>query len=193
MSLHMTASQTVGPFLHIGMDGLNNDNLAADGVTGERIGITGHLYDGDGKPVSDGVIEIWQANAHGRYAHPEDTRPLPLEPDFTGFGRIPTNDDGRFSFMTVKPGSVPGPDGKPQAPHIVVSVFARGLINRLVTRIYFPDEPANADDPVLALVPAARRETLIARHVDGSDGALEWNILIQGDWHDQGETVFFDV
>lgn len=193
MSLYMTASQTVGPYLHIGLDPLNTDNLAAEGVAGERVVIQGRVYDGDGKPVTDGVIEVWQANSHGKYAHPEDKRDLPLEPGFRGFGRIPTDAEGRFRFTTIKPGRVPGPGSSLQAPHIVVSFFTRGVVKRLATRIYFPDEASNADDPVLSKVPTERRETLVARTIPGRSGVLEWNILIQGDWHGQGETVFFDV
>lgn len=191
MSLYMTASQTVGPYLHIGFNPLNKDNLVGEGVTGERVVIEGRAFDGFGKPINDGVIEIWQANAHGKYAHPEDKRDLPLEPGFKGFGRIPTDNNGGFRFTTIKPGRVPGPDGKLQAPHIVVSFFARGLLKRVVSRIYFPDEASNAEDPVLKQVPPERRSTLIANKVSG--GVLQWNILIQGDWHGQGETVFFDV
>ncbi|MDB5794878.1 MAG: protocatechuate 3,4-dioxygenase subunit alpha [Noviherbaspirillum sp.] len=193
MSLQMTASQTVGPFLHIGFDPLTIENLAPEGVAGERIVIEGRLFDGTGNPVPDGVIEVWQANSHGKYAHPEDKRDLPLEPGFRGFGRVPTDDKGGFRITTVKPGRVPGAGGKLQAPHIVVSVFSRGLIKRLATRIYFPDEAANAEDSVLSQVPADRRSTLIARRVAGRDGVLEWNVVIQGDANGQGETVFFDV
>jgi protocatechuate 3,4-dioxygenase alpha subunit len=193
MSLHMTTSQTVGPFLHIGLDGLNNDNLVGEGVTGERVIIEGRVFDGDGKPVPDGVVEIWQANAHGKYAHPDDTRDLPLEPGFRGFGRVPTDGNGAFRFTTIKPGRVPGTGGKLQAPHIIVSVFMRGLIKRLATRIYFPDEPGNAEDPVLSMVPEERRATLIARPVAGRAGVLEWNVVVQGEAAGQGETVFFDI
>jgi protocatechuate 3,4-dioxygenase alpha subunit len=193
MSLMMTASQTVGPFLHIGLDGLNTDNLAGEGVTGERVVIEGRVFDGDGKPVQDGLVEIWQANAHGRYAHPDDRRDLPLEPGFRGFGRMPTDDNGGFRFTTIKPGRVPGPGGKLQAPHILVAVFSRGLLKHLATRVYFPDDPANAEDPVLGLVPAERRATLVARRVPGREGVLEWNIVIQGEVNGQGETVFFDI
>jgi protocatechuate 3,4-dioxygenase alpha subunit len=192
MSLQMTAQQTVGPFLHIGMDGLNTDNLVGEGVTGERVVIEGRVFDGDGNLVKDGVIEIWQANAHGKYAHPDDTRDLPVEPGFKGFGRMPTTGGG-FRFTTIKPGRVPGLGGKLQAPHIVVSFFSRGLLKHLATRLYFPDDPANAECPVLKQVPAERRSTLIARRVPGREGVLEWNIVMQGDWAGQGETVFFDI
>jgi protocatechuate 3,4-dioxygenase alpha subunit len=146
------------------------------------------MLDGDGEPVPDGLIETWQANAQGRYAHPEDDQIKSLERGFMGFGRIMTDDNGGFRFTTIKPGPVPGPGGKTQAPHIAVSVFARGLEKRLVTRIYFPDEPANSRDFVLGLVESARRKTLIAKKVAGESAALEWNVILQG----PGETVFFD-
>jgi protocatechuate 3,4-dioxygenase alpha subunit len=188
MSLQMTASQTVGPYLHIGFDWLNTDNLAGEGVAGERVIIEGRLIDGNGATVSDGVFEVWQANSHGKYAHPEDKRDLPLEAGFRGFGRIPTDANGMFRFTTIRPGRVPGADGKLQAPHIVVSVFARGVIKRLATRIYFPDEASNAEDAVLNQVPAERRSTLVARRV--REGVLEWNVVIQGG---ESETVFFDI
>lgn len=187
MSLQATASQTVGPYFSIGLTKLNNDNLAGPEVTGQRVTIQGRVLDGDGKPVNDAMIEIWQANAHGKYAHPEDTQDKPLEPGFKGFGRVPTDDNGAFRFTTIKPGRVPGPGGATQAPHLVVGVFMRGLLKRLVTRIYFPDEPGNADDPILKLVPAERRQTVIARK-SATAGVLEWNIIVQG----KEETVFFD-
>ena len=123
------------------------------------------MIDGDGEPVDDALVEIWQANRHGRYRHPEDTREeLPLEDGFTGFGRCPTDAEGRFEFVTVKPGAADG-----QAPHISVCVFARGLLRHLYTRIYFPDEAeANAADPLLSSIEdEARRATLIARPLDG--------------------------
>ena len=191
MSLQMTASQTVGPYLHIGLDWLNTGNLLGENVSGERVTIAGRVFDGNGAPVPDGMIEIWQANAHGKYAHPDDVRDLPIESGFQGFGRMPTDDNGGFRFTTIKPGRVPGADGALQAPHIVVAVFTRGLLKHLATRIYFPDQPGNAVDPVLNLVPAERRSTLIARPV--SPGVFEWNIVIQGNAHGQDETVFFDV
>jgi len=191
MSLQMTASQTVGPYLHIGLDWLNNANLVGEGVSGQRITLEGRIFDGNGKAIPDGMIEIWQANAHGKYAHPDDPRDLPLEAGFTGFGRLSTDGEGRFRFTTIKPGRVAGPNGSLQAPHIVVSLFARGLIKRLATRVYFEDEASNADDPVLKLVPAERRDTLIARRI--SDGTYEWNVAIQGNASGNEETVFFDV
>ncbi|HEX5477940.1 MAG TPA: protocatechuate 3,4-dioxygenase subunit alpha [Burkholderiales bacterium] len=186
MSLYATGSQTVGPDLHIGLTWLVTPRIAGARVAGERVTIQGRLLDGDGAGVDDGMIETWQANAQGRYAHPEDRQRKPLQRGFRGFGRIPTDARGAFRFSTVKPGRVPGPGGKLQAPHLVVTVFMRGLLKHLATRIYFPDEPANAQDPVLKLVPAARRPTLIARRK--AKGLLEWNVILQG----RDETVFFD-
>ena len=188
MSLITTSSQTVGPYVKIGFEALAVEDLAPATAAGDRITLRGRLLDGDGKPVNDGVVEIWQANAQGKYAHPEDAQDKPIDKSFRGFGRSLTKSDGGFRFSTIKPGSVPGPDGSMQAPHIVVTVFARGLLKQLITRVYFPGEPANANDPVLKLVPAERQATLIAGRVTGEKGALEWNIIIQG----QDETVFFD-
>jgi len=187
MKLQATTSQTVGPFFSIGMDWLVRENLAGAEVSGERVRVRGKVLDGDGRGVPDAILEVWQANAQGKYVHPEDTQEKPIEEGFRAFGRIPTKEDGSFEFTTIKPGSVPGPDGKEQAPHLVVSVFCRGLLRRLVTRMYFPGEPANDEDFALQLVPASRRETLIARQ-GGSAGELEWNVVLQG----TGETVFFD-
>lgn len=188
MKTPATTSQTVGPFFSIGLDRLRINNLACPGVSGERLTIEGRVLDGDGQPVPDAMIEIWQANAHGKYAHPEDTQAKPLEPGFSGYGRVPTDDLGLFRFTTIKPGCVPGPGGKLQAPHLVLSVFMRGLLKRLVTRIYFPGEAANDSDLVLGLVEPARRPTLIAKKVRGQGAALQWDIVLQG----SEETVFFD-
>ena len=184
----LTPSQTIGPFLHIEVPYEGEEHLVSPSHP-DAIRLLGSIVDGEGNPVDDALVEIWQANAAGRYAHPADTREdLPLEDGFTGFGRCATDAEGRFEFTTVKPGPVPGPDDRPQAPHIDVSVFARGLLNRLVTRIYFPDEAdANADDPVLSLIDdQAERETLIAKP---QDGALRFDIRLQGD----GETAFFVI
>lgn len=186
MSLYATGNQTVGPYLHIGLNWLITRNIAGPGVKGERFALQGRVIDGDGAPVPDAIVEIWQANAEGRYPHPEDVQKKPLERGFRGFGRAPTDTKGAFRFTTVKPGRVPGPGGKPQAPHLVVSIFMRGLLKHLATRVYFPDEPANNDDAVLKLVPAARRSTLIARRK--GKGVLEWDVILQG----RNETVFFD-
>jgi protocatechuate 3,4-dioxygenase alpha subunit len=162
------------------------EDLAPQGVAGQHVRIEGRVFDGDGKPVNDASVEIWQANSQGKYASPEDPQDKPVESGFRGYGRSLTDDSGAFRFRTITPGRVPAPDGTPQAPHLVVTIFMRGLLKQLVTRMYFPDEPANADDPVLKLVPAERRATLVARKA--GEGVLEWNIYLQG----RTETVFFD-
>jgi protocatechuate 3,4-dioxygenase, alpha subunit len=176
MSLRASTSQTIGPFLRIGLEWMVIEDLAPPGTAGERLAIEGRVLDGDGKPVNDAALELWQANSQGEYA----------SPGFRGYGRSLTDDAGAFRFRTIKPGRVPGPHGKLQAPHLAVTIFMRGLLKQLVTRVYFPDEPANADDAVLNLVPAERRATLVA--VKRGAGALEWNVVLQG----RNETVFFD-
>ena len=185
MNLSATASQTVGPFFRIGLEHLYISDLAPSAPKGDKFAIHGRVLDGDGKPVDDALLEIWQADAHGKYAHPDDTQNKPLAPDFKGFGRVPTDEKGAYRFTTLKPGSVAGPHGIPQAPHLLVAIFMRGLLIHLVTRIYFPEEADNATDPVLNLVPAARRPTLIAKPAGDE---LEWNVILQG----ENETVFFD-
>jgi protocatechuate 3,4-dioxygenase, alpha subunit len=187
MSLRASTSQTIGPFLRIGLEWMVIEDLAPQGIAGERVKIEGRIVDADGKPVNDAAVEIWQANSHGKYASPEDTQDKPLEKGFRGYGRSLTDDAGAFRFRTIKPGRVAGPDGKLQAPHITVTIFMRGLLKQLQTRVYFPDDPANADDPVLNLVPAERRATLTARK--RGDGELEWNVVLQG----RNETVFFGL
>ena len=186
VSFSVTTAQTVGPFFRIGFERLYGIALAPEGAGGERMTIIGRVLDGDGVGVPDAVLELWQANAEGKYAHAEGTQDKALEQHFTGFGRVPTDAQGRFCFSTIKPGRVPDPDGKLQAPHIVVSIFMRGLLRRLVTRIYFTDEPANAFDFALARVETSRRTTLMAR--PSTSGTLEWNVVLQG----ENETVFFD-
>jgi protocatechuate 3,4-dioxygenase, alpha subunit len=186
MSLRASTSQTIGPFLRIGLEWMVIEDLAPQSVAGERVRIEGRVIDADGKPVNDAAVEIWQANSHGKYASPEDTQDKPLEREFRGYGRSLTDEAGTLRFRTIKPGRVPASDGKLQAPHLVVTIFMRGLLKQLLTRVYFPDDPANADDPVLRLVPAERRATLIARK--RGDGVLEWNVVLQG----KNETVFFD-
>jgi protocatechuate 3,4-dioxygenase, alpha subunit len=187
MSLLTTSSQTVGPYVRIAFESHSIEELAPPGVTGERVTLTGRITDGDGKPVDDAVVEIWQANALGKYAHPEDAQDKPIDASFRGFGRSLTDADGGFRFATIKPGRVPGPDGSLQAPHIAVTIFMRGLLKQLITRVYFPDDPANAEDFVLRLVPAERRATLTATR-GSARSAFEWNIRLQG----KDETVFFD-
>jgi protocatechuate 3,4-dioxygenase alpha subunit len=187
MSLQATTSQTVGPYLHIGLTWLNTEEIAPPGISGERVQISGRIVDGLGTLVPDAMLEIWQADHQGRFAHPEDRRAGEIEPGFRGFGRIPTDTQGCFRFSTIKPGRVPGPGKTWQAPHLLVAVFARGLLKHLVTRLYFPGEAANGEDPILALVEPARRGTLIAK--PAGTGIFEWNIVLQGDQ----ETVFFDL
>jgi protocatechuate 3,4-dioxygenase alpha subunit len=193
----ITPSQTVGPFFAFGLTpgreypwhGIVGNNLVTPDASGERIRIVGRVTDGDGSSINDAMIEIWQADAAGRYAHPADKRALP-NASFKGFGRIGTDGEGRYSFDTIKPGAVPGPNGAMQAPHIVVAVFARGMLRHVYSRIYFADEAANADDPVLALVPEARRSTLVApRTVEGGVAVYTFDIRMQG----ADETVFFDL
>jgi len=192
----ITPSQTVGPYFHYGLTPTDYDfreaignNLVTPDASGERIRVSGRVFDGDNAPVNDAMVEIWQADAAGRYAHKADKRALP-NAAFKGFGRAATDKNGVYSFETIKPGAVPGPNGKAQAPHIVVCVFSRGMLRHVYTRIYFAGEKANDADPILALVPADRRATLIAqREKDATTQAYRFDIRLQGD----NETVFFDL
>ena len=210
-----TPSQTVGPFFHYGLPWKGGADLVGQSdmgarpelfpedhdvlnlappkgpVTGEVIILEGVIRDADGKPAPDAMIEIWQANAAGRYASPDDDRnDIPLDEGFIGFGRASTSEEGLYRFKTVLPGPVPGPGNSQQAPHIAVSVFGRGIIKRLATRAYFAGQATNDADPILALVPAERRDTLIARKTSGEDGhAWRFDIVLQG----ERETVFFDI
>ena len=188
MKLRATSSQTVGPFFAGALLREQMTDLARDAARGERIMIEGRVLDGDGAAVPDAMVEIWQANADGRYHHPEDTHEARLDAGFRGFGRSGTDAQGVFRFSTIKPGAVPGPGGRLQAPHINVIVFARGLLNHLYTRIYFPGETLNAADAWLNEVPEERRHTLIAKP-RVSPPALQFDIILQG----ADETVFFDV
>lgn len=187
MRRQATTSQTVGPFFTIGLEPLNRTQIASPGIAGERITIQGQVFDGDGQPVPDALLETWQADAEGRYIHPDGVQGRLEGVEFFGFGRIPTDENGRFRFTTVKPGPVPGPEGTMQAPHIVVSVFMRGLLARLITRIYFFGDSRNEKDYVLNLIEPARRQTLMARPTEDK-GVLIWNVKLQG----ENETVFFD-
>jgi protocatechuate 3,4-dioxygenase, alpha subunit len=187
MTLAPTSWQTVGPFFTISLSERNCDQLAGPAVEGERITIRGRVIDGDGNPVPDALIETWQADARGMYADAETDSQKTIPAAFSGFGRIPTDSEGNFCFSTIKPGPVPARNGSMQAPHILVSIFMRGLLIRLVTRIYFPADPRNASDFVLNLVDPLRRGTLIAEPTD-VDGVFQWDVILQG----TGETVFFD-
>lgn len=176
-----TASQTAGPYWHLIDFPAWADLLRADGpnagfTAGERILLTGRITDGDGAPCSDAMVEIWQADPEGRY-----------EGEFHGFGRCATDAEGRFRFVTVRPGPVRGRGNATQAPHVTITIFARGLLTHLTTRLYFAGEALNATDPVLLAVPEGRRGTLVAQPL----GAGEWrlDIRLQG----EGETVFLEV
>jgi len=187
-----TPSQTVGPFFHLGLDRPEWSDLAAGNPAGERIVIEGRVLEGDGAPVPDALIELWQANAAGRYAHPDDKQTDKLlDANFRGFGRVATDAEGRFRITTIKPGPVPGRGNTLQAPHINVVFFSRGLLIHLHTRIYFADEPANASDPLLSSIEnPAVRGTLLARRAEGSSPALyRFDIVLQG----ENETVFLDI
>lgn len=186
----LTSSQTVGPFFHdclLRQDALRSI-LATPETAGEHIRVVGRVVDGDGIGVPDAVLEIWQASHYGRYNHPADRRALPLDPAFLGFGRIGTDADGMYWFETVKPGSVPFDERRMQAAHICIALFGRGLLNHLFTRLYFADDPEIANDPVLSLMPAERRATLLAQPAPG-DAVYRFDIVLQG----TGETVFFNL
>jgi protocatechuate 3,4-dioxygenase alpha subunit len=187
-----TPSQTVGPFFAIGLSrpSQSQNVLVNDLTHGERVSIEGTVFDGAGQSVEDALIEIWQANAHGRYRHALDTGPAPLDPDFFGFGRCPTDSSGAFRFDTVKPGAIHGGDGKRHAPHINVTVFARGMLVHAFTRMYFADDPLETD-PTLALVDLSRRDTLVGERTVHRGGRVgyRWDIHLQG----ERETVFFDA
>jgi len=190
-ALTLSASQTVGPFFHPSLlraDARRNA-LSTPAAAGERIRIEGSVFDGDGAPVTDALIEIWQADAHGRFRHPLDRGTQPPDPAFFGYGRAGTDDRGRYWFDTIKPGRVPFDARALQAPHVSMLVFARGLLNHLATRLYFDDEPSNEADPVLRLVPAERRPTLLARRLSlESPVTYRFDVILQG----EKETVFFN-
>jgi protocatechuate 3,4-dioxygenase, alpha subunit len=193
VSRGLTPSQTIGPFLAIGLPWPDGPQVVDPAVPG-AITITGRVLDGAGAPVPDALVETWQAGPDGRFDHPDDPRPRPASrpgPGFRGFGRSATDAGGNYRIVTLRPGALPAPGGGTEAPHLDVTVFARGLLDRVVTRIYFADEPdANAADPVLASVPEARRGTLIATPPPGGGaGRFRFDIRLQ----DPQETVFFDV
>lgn len=180
MRLQRTPSQTVGPYLSIGMDWADGPLVVPEGTPG-AFWMRGRVLDGTGEPISDAVVETWQADPDGAFVTGTDTK------GFRGFGRSLTVDEGNWAIHTLKPGRIPGVDGRPQAPHIDVAVFARGLLKQTFTRIYFSDEPvANASDGVLESVDPDRRTTLVAAETDGE---YRLDIRLQG----PHETVFFDV
>ncbi len=181
-----TPSQTVGPFFAIGLPWADGPFVVPEGTEG-AFRIEGRVLDGNGEPVPDAVVETWQADPEGRFDHPDDPRGAVRWKDFRGFGRSATDADGSYGVLTVKPGALPTGDGGWEAPHLGVSVFCRGMLVRLVTRIYFPDEEANAHDPVLhSITDPAARSTLIAA---AAPFGYHFDIRLQG----EHETVFFDV
>ena len=186
-----TPSQTVGPFYAIGLTRKPMNLMAMESTQGERIRVEGRVFDGDGAAIPDVMVEIWQANAYGRYNHPDDKQEKPLDPMFTGWGRSGTDEQCFYSFETIKPGPVPGNDATVQAPHVDVCIMARGMLVHAFTRIYFSDEQANESDPVLLSVKnKKRRRTLVATRGE-KDGKVvyRFDIRLQGD----NETVFFDM
>jgi protocatechuate 3,4-dioxygenase, alpha subunit len=192
VSAGLTPSQTVGPFLAIGLPWPDGPYVVPEGTPG-AVTITGLVLDGAGAPVPDALVETWQAGPDGRFSHPGDPRGAPAvdgEP-FRGFGRCPTGPDGSYHIVTLKPGPLPCPEGGTEAPHLDVTVLARGLLDRVVTRIYFPGEAeANAADPVLSSIgDPARAATLVARADPAAPGRLVFDIRLQG----ENETVFFDL
>lgn len=181
----LTPSQTIGPFLHIALPWTDGPEVVARGTPGAIV-LTGRVFDGEGALVTDALVETWQADPDGRFAHPDD--PRGAVPGFRGFGRCPTDHTGTYRVVTLRPGPLPTPDGRTEAPHLDVSVFARGLLDRVVTRVYFPGDPANDTDPVLAHLPdPGRRHTLVA--TAAPDHHYLFDIHLQG----PDETVFFDV
>jgi protocatechuate 3,4-dioxygenase alpha subunit len=184
MALIQTPSQTVGPYFAIGLPWEDGPDVVPRGTPG-AFWIRGTVFDGMGEPIPDALIETWQADPNGRFDHPDD--PRGAVPGFRGFARAAADSQGLYGIHTVKPGPVPFNDGRMQAPHLVVSVFSRGLLDRCTTRIYFGDEQAaNAADPVLEAVPAARRDTIVAKQ---TPEGYHLDIHVQG----PNETVFFDV
>ena len=193
MTPDITPSQTVGPYLALGLPWADGPFVVPAGTPG-AITITGQVFDVNGDLVPDALVETWQADERSGFDHPDDPRGAARSavPGFRGFGRCATDAGGAYRIVTIRPGPLPCVDGTTEAPHLDVSVFARGLLDRLVTRIYFPDEPdANAADPVLsAITEPARRQTLIACPAeDRGPGEFRFDIRLRG----ERETVFFHV
>jgi len=181
---------TVGPYFSVTVTDANCVRaIAPADAKGEHLKLLCSVFDRDGKCVPDTLIEIWQANADGKYNHPDDRQAKTIDATFRGFGRQITDENGACEFETIKPGRVPGRGKSLQAPHLEVGVFTRGVLKHLATRIYFSDDAANGECPVLALVPKARRATLMAQPVAGHPGTWRHEIHLSG----QRETVFFDV
>jgi protocatechuate 3,4-dioxygenase, alpha subunit len=191
MSLSSTPSQTVGPFFSFALttEKCSVRRIAGPQAKGEKVLLMCRVLDGDGLPVPDAMLEIWQADADGKYNHPDDAQHETADPACSGFGRMGTSDEGSCEFETIKPGRVPGPGNVLQASHLSLAVFARGMLKQLYTRVYFAGDPANDEDPVLALIPAERRESLMAYPDRENRGLWRFDVRLQGD----RETVFFDV
>jgi protocatechuate 3,4-dioxygenase, alpha subunit len=191
MNLLPTPSQTAGPYFHLGLTRKRSvSNVAGAKAKGERLRILLRVLDGNNQPVPDAMIEIWQANAEGKYRHPDDPQDKSQDPEFLGFGRLETDQNGICIFETIKPGCVPAnDDATMQAPHLNVSIFGRGILKRLSTRVYFSGDLANDIDPILALVPDERRYTLLARPDSQRHGDWLFDVHLSG----EDETVFFDV
>ena len=186
MTLPVTPSQTIGPFFHIGLTWVLGPYVVPEGTAG-AFWVRGRVFDGTGAPVPDALVETWQADRDGRFAHPDGPRGAVAREGFRGFGRCPTGTDGSFGVFTIKSGSVPDRRGEPQAPHIDISLFARGLLHRVVTRLYFADESgANLADSLFSSLPAARRGTLVAT---AADDGYRSDIHLQG----EHETIFLSI
>jgi len=187
MNVEHTPEQTVGPYFSLGLMTEGDNVLVRQDTEGQRIRVEGHVFDGDGDPLFNVLLEIWQANTHGRYNHPLDQRPLPLDPNFIGFGRASTDGKGYYWFETIKPGRVPHEGDIMQAPHIVVVVHASGVAHPLITRMYFAGDESNWSDPILQnVVPQGRRHTLIAVPREERDGmtVYRFDIVLRGQAED---------
>ncbi len=190
IDLTPTPAQTAGPYFHLGCTTSHSVScIAGPNAKGARLRLICRVLDGDGTPVNDAMIEIWQADSEGKFNHPADSRSDSADPACRGFGRLATDKDGVGVFETVRPGIVPWDASRVQAPHFSVSVFARGILKRLATRIYFANDPANAEDPILALVPPERLHTLMAQPDSSNSGEFRFDVRLCG----KDETVFFDV
>ncbi len=189
MDLTPTPSQTVGPYLHLGLTDARSISRVAgggDGEKGERLWLSFRVLDGEGAPVPDAMIELWQADSEGNYEQRDGSAD---GAGFRGFGRLATAEDGSCTFETIRPGCAPGPGETVQAPHINVSILGRGILKRLSTRVYFAGDSANSADPALALVPENRRATLLAQPDPARTAGWIFEVRLRG----EGETVFFDV
>jgi len=190
---NQTPSQTVGPYFHIGLirPGDNMNVMVNDQTRGQRILVRGRVIDGDGEPIPDAMLEIWQADSDGIYGHPADPKHADADPAFGGFGRAPTDDSGEYSFKTIKPGAMEREGEPTMAPHVNFRVFARGMLIHAYTRMYFPNEVENENDPVLKMITETdRRSTLIAAVDMGEDlPTYRFDVVLQG----EKETVFFDL